>query len=176
MKKYNYANVRVKFMLLLVQQSKLSDRQDSSASSTTFSLLRQFQKGFNHTQLVIDKALLTADKLKPSSCHRNRTNSFYPLVFMYLHIYLFCLHVMLWTKSFLQVEVSDNLLGAIFLVYLEIMCLLLCNSDTSLWCKVFAKICVVTQLVQGSCLKYYVVQISAGETSIILADANHYLL
>jgi hypothetical protein len=81
-------------MLLLVQQSKLSDLQDSSASSTTFSLLRQFWKGFNHMKLVLDKALLNADKLKPSSCHRNRTNSFYPLVFMYLHIYLFCLYVM----------------------------------------------------------------------------------
>jgi len=89
---------------------------------------------------------------------------------MYLHIYLFCLNVMLWTISFLQTEVSDNLLGTVFFVYS------LCNSDTSLWCKVFAKICVVTRLGQGSCLKYYAVQMNAGETSIILAAAKHYLL
>lgn len=127
--------------------------------------------GFIPTQLVLGKALLTTDKLKLSSCHRKRANSFYPLVFMYLHIYLLCLHVTLWTMSFLQIGVSDNLLGAVFFIYLEIMCLLLCNSDTSLWCKVFAKICVVTQLVQGSCLKYYVVQMNAGETSIKLTVA-----
>lgn len=95
---------------------------------------------------------------------------------MYLNIYLFCLHVMLWAMSFLQIEVSYNLLEAVFFVYLEIMCLSMCNSDTSVWCKVFAKICVVTQLGQGSCLKYYVVQMNAGETSIVLAVAKHYLL
>ena len=83
---------------------------------------------------------------------------------------------MLWTMNFLQIEVSDNLLGAVFFIYLEIMCLSLCISDISLWCKVFAKICVVTRLGQGSCLKYYAVQMNAGEPSIILAVANLYFL
>jgi hypothetical protein len=161
--------VCLKFILLLVQQSKMFDLQDTRASSTTLSLLRQFYK------LVLDKILLTPNKRKPSYSVTETGK----IIFMHLFV-LICLCILL-TCDVMDNELSSNtsfrqLLKAVFFINSQIIYITLCNSDTSRRCHAFAKICVVTQLSYVFFLKDYVVQVNAGVTSIKLSVSKLYLL